>query len=107
MQAAGTLQPASCTLRGRRRGGGECHFAQPCPSLLCSAVQEPLSLVVRLSVAPGPPASLSLSGEGRAVAALKELALGECSWACAQGVGGGRGRGREGNLLQQGQAAES
>lgn len=37
----------------------------------------PLRLVVRLAVAPGPPCSFSLSGEGKAVAALKEVALGE------------------------------
>ena len=36
-----------------------------------------MSLLVRLSVKPGPPASLSISGEGKAVAALKEFALGE------------------------------
>jgi hypothetical protein len=37
----------------------------------------PLRLVVRLAVAPGPPCNFSLSGEGKAVAALKEVALGE------------------------------
>ena len=39
--------------------------------------QPPLRTVVALAVAPGAPCSFSLSGEGKAVAALKELALGE------------------------------
>ncbi|KAL4443930.1 hypothetical protein ABPG75_011667 [Micractinium tetrahymenae] len=39
--------------------------------------QPPLRAVVALAVAPGAPCSFSLSGEGKAVAALKELALGE------------------------------
>lgn len=40
--------------------------------------QPPLRAVVALLVAPGPPCSFSLSGEGKAVAALQGLALGEC-----------------------------
>jgi hypothetical protein len=44
-------------------------------------LQEPLSLVVQLSVRAGPPASLSISGEGKAMAALRDIALGESSWA--------------------------
>ena len=39
--------------------------------------QQQLHAVVKLAVAPGPPCSFSLSGEGKAVAALKEIALGE------------------------------
>jgi hypothetical protein len=46
--------------------------------------QPPLSLVVQLVVAPGPPCTFSLSGEGKAVAALKDIALGE--WCAACGV---------------------
>ncbi len=38
--------------------------------------QPPLRTVVKLHVAPGPPCSIGLSGEGKAVAALRELALG-------------------------------
>lgn len=38
--------------------------------------QPPLRTVVTLHVAPGPPCSIGLSGEGKAVAALQELALG-------------------------------
>ena len=38
--------------------------------------QPPLRQLVQLVVAPGPAASLELSGEGKAVAATKELALG-------------------------------
>lgn len=40
--------------------------------------QPPLRAAVALLVKPGSPCSLSLSGEGKAVAALQELALGEC-----------------------------
>ena len=42
-----------------------------------AAGQPPLRAVVQLAVAPGPPCSFSVSGEGTAVAAVKELALGE------------------------------
>ena len=41
--------------------------------------QEPLCAVVPRAVAPGGPCSFSLSGEGKAVAAVKEIALGECT----------------------------
>lgn len=40
--------------------------------------QQPLRTVVQLAVAPGPPCSFSLSGEGKAVTALKDIALGTC-----------------------------
>lgn len=41
------------------------------------AGQPPLRAVVQLAVAPGSPCSFAVSGEGMAVAAVKELALGE------------------------------
>ncbi|PRW58303.1 Structural maintenance of chromosomes flexible hinge domain-containing 1 [Chlorella sorokiniana] len=42
-----------------------------------SGGQPPLRAVVQLAVAPGSPCSFAVSGEGTAVAAVKELALGE------------------------------
>ena len=44
--------------------------------------QAPLRAVVQLEVAPGPACSFNISGEGAAVAAVKDFALGECVGGC-------------------------
>lgn len=52
-----------------------------------AAGQLPLRALVQLAVVPGPPCSFDVSGEGKAVTALKDIALGACSVVCGWCVG--------------------